>query len=80
MKIDQNVVEIINNIIVKVLCCDNEIVTKDKNMYYDLLADSLAIIDIFISLEETYSIPYTEDDLVRIERVEDIYTFVSENI
>ncbi|QIR27168.1 acyl carrier protein [Kluyvera genomosp. 3] len=79
-KIEQNVVGTVNNIIAQALCCDIEQVTKDKDMYYDLLADSLAMIDIFVALEQTYSIAYTEEDITKIERVEDIYHFVNVHI
>lgn len=77
MKIEQDVVGTVNNIITQALCCDIEQVTKDKDMYYDLLADSLAMLDIFMALEQTYSIPYTEEDITKVERVEDIYHFVN---
>ncbi|MFP2236917.1 acyl carrier protein [Pseudescherichia vulneris] len=80
MKIEQDVVDTVNNIIAQALCCDIEQVTKDKNMYYDLLADSLAMLDIFIALEQTYSIAYTEDDITKVECVEDIYRFVNVHI
>ncbi|HGF0772295.1 TPA: acyl carrier protein [Kluyvera georgiana] len=79
-RIEQNVVGTVNNIIAQALCCDIELVTKDKDMYYDLLADSLAMIDIFVALEQTYSIAYTEEDITKIERVEDIYHFVNVHI
>ncbi|MDX6019548.1 phosphopantetheine-binding protein [Scandinavium sp. V105_16] len=80
MKIEQDVVGTVNNIIAQALCCDIEQVTKDKDMYYDLLADSLTMLDIFIALEQTYSIAYTEDDITKVERVEDLYRFVEVHI
>lgn len=80
MKIEQDVVGNVNNIIAQALCCDIDQVTKDKDMYYDLLADSLSMLDIFVAIERTYSISYTEEDISKVERVEDIYRFVSANV
>ncbi|MFJ2974097.1 acyl carrier protein [Kluyvera sp. NPDC087067] len=80
MKIEQDVVGTVNNIIAQALCCDIDQVTKDKDMYYDLLADSLSMLDIFVAIEQTYSIAYTEEDISKVERVEDIYRFVSANV
>lgn len=80
MKIEQDVVGTVNNIIAQALCCDIDQVTKDKDMYYDLLADSLSMLDIFVAIERTYSIAYTEEDISKVERVEDIYRFVSANV
>lgn len=80
MKIEQDVVDTVNSIIAQALCCDIEQVTKDKDMYYDLLADSLSMLDIFVAIEQTYSIAYTEEDISKVERVEDIHRFVSANV
>lgn len=80
MKIEQDVVGTVNNIIAQALCCDVDQVTKDKDMYYDLLADSLSMLDIFVVIEQTYSIAYTEEDISKVERVEDIYRFVSVDV
>lgn len=80
MKLQQDIVNTVNNIVAQVLCCNIELITEDKNMYYDLLADSLSMLDIFISLEQTYSINYSEDDMVKVEYVKDIYTFVNDKL
>ncbi len=80
MKIEQDVADTVNSIIAQALCCDIEQVTKDKDMYYDLLADSLSMLDIFVAIEQTYSIAYTEEDISKVERVGDIHRFVSANV
>lgn len=80
MRIKQDVVSTVNSIIAQALCCDDELVTKDKDIYYDLLADSLAMLDIFIALEQKYAISFTEKDITKVERVEDIYCYVHDNL
>lgn len=80
MRIQQDIVSAVNSIIAQALCSDDELVTKDQNIYYDLLADSLAMLDIFIALEQKYSISFTEEDITKVERVEDIYCYVHDNL
>lgn len=75
-----DVVATVNSILAEVLSCDEKLISKDENVYYDLLADSLSMLDIFIALEHTYSIAYTEDNITQIERVEDLYKFVHDNL
>jgi len=55
------------------LLCDVETISPDKYLVKDLLADSVAFIDLITNLCDYFSINISEKDLSTINRVDDLY-------
>lgn len=66
----------IRDIIVEHLNCDENDVIMDADLYWDLGADSLHILDICDECEDTFDILFEDSDIEKIETVADLYNLV----
>lgn len=71
-----DIIPAVNMIVADVLSCPIKTVHPDKHLCYDLLADSLALLDISLALEDKFKIEYKEEYLVDTECVKDLYFIV----
>lgn len=67
----------VNIIVAETLSCPITSVLPEKHLCYDLLADSLALLDISLALEDEFKIEYKEEYLVDTEYVKDLYCIVN---
>ena len=70
----------IKEILVDLLDIKEEDIKIDSNLIDDLGADSLDAIDIVMSVEDQYSIEVPDEVIKSIKTVEDIVSFVENNI
>ncbi|WP_227318232.1 phosphopantetheine-binding protein [Cedecea davisae] len=70
------IIPAVNIIVAQVLSCPIKSVQPGKHLCYDLLADSLALLDISLALEDRFKIEYKEEYLVNTECVKDLYLIV----
>ncbi|CAM3854147.1 phosphopantetheine-binding protein [Serratia silvae] len=52
-------------------------ITPEKHLVIDLMADSIALIDIAIELESAFGFVFTEHDMQSVNTVADIYDLVT---
>lgn len=74
------VFEKIKTILAEQLDIDENIITADSLIVEDLGADSLDAIDIVMSVEDEFGIEVPDEIVEKIESVNDIITFVENNI
>lgn len=74
------VFEKIKAILAEQLDVDEDIITKESLIVEDLGADSLDAIDIVMSVEDEFSIEVPDEIVEKMETVNDIVTFVENNI
>lgn len=53
-------------------------ITPDKHLVFDLMADSMMLIDISIELEQKFGFHFTEQHMQSVETVGDLYRIVNE--
>ncbi|EPF14987.1 MULTISPECIES: phosphopantetheine-binding protein [Cedecea] len=76
MMTQYNIVSAVNEIVASTLNCSIHGVQPEKHLCYDLLADSLALLDISLALEDKFKIEYKEEFLAETEYVKDLYSIV----
>ncbi len=74
------VFEKIKAILAEQLDVDEDIITKESLIVEDLGADSLDAIDIVMSVEDEFSIEVPDEIVEKMETVNDIVSFVENNI
>lgn len=52
-------------------------VTVDKKLKEDLNADSLDLVELMMNLEEQYHITIADDDLVKMQTIGDVVTYIT---
>lgn len=72
-KTRQNVV---NEIVASILNCPITEILPEKRLCYDLLADSLALMDIVHAIEEQFDFEFKNDYLAKVSEVKDLYQVV----
>ena len=70
----------IKEMIVKLLAIDDEEVTQDAHLQFDLGADSLALMNLAMSINKTYSLELLIDDMVELENVGELIALVESKI
>lgn len=70
----------INEIIASTLGCGLENVQPEKHLCYDLLADSMDLIDIMINVEMKFGFNIDEEVLSRIEYVNELHRLVASRV
>ena len=65
--------------IVEVLEVEPSRVTPDARFAEDLEADSLALVELVMALEEEYDIEISDEDAEKIQTVGDAITYISEH-
>ncbi|MDR3149062.1 MAG: acyl carrier protein [Oscillospiraceae bacterium] len=66
----------VKDIIVSTLGCDEALITETANIKDDLGADSLAVVELVMALEDAFSISISEEKLKEINTVGDIVELV----
>lgn len=59
---------------------DTETIDNESDIYADLGADKLDMIDIVMTIEDEYSIEITDEDLEEIKKVEDLILFIQSKL
>jgi acyl carrier protein len=70
----------IKEMIVKLLAIDDEEVTEDAHLQFDLGADSLALMNLAMSINQKYSLELLIDDMVELENVGELISLVESKI
>jgi len=52
-------------------------VTADKKLKEDLNADSLDLVELMMNLEEKYNITIADEDLVKMQTIQDVATYIA---
>ena len=74
------VLDKMKDILVEQLECDPEDITMESLLVDDLGADSLAAIDIVMSVEDTFKIEVPDEIIEKIETVGDIVNYIEDHI
>ncbi len=69
--------EEVRDIIVDTLACEPEEVKPETNLAEDLAADSLAIVELTMALEEKTGTSIAEEDAAKLKTVNDILNYLS---
>ena len=67
-------------ILVDQLDVEEEKITPEASITEDLGADSLDVVDLIMSLEESFSIEIPDEDIENIKTVGDIVKYIEERI
>ena len=51
-------------------------ITPEKNLFNDLGADSLDVVELLVILEREFNVKFSEDDTSKIKTVGDIYAMI----
>jgi acyl carrier protein len=70
----------IKEMIVKLLAIEEEEVTEDAHLQFDLGADSLALMNLAMSINKKYSLELLIDDMVELENVGELISLVESKI
>jgi acyl carrier protein len=70
----------IRDIIMEEFGLDEDEVTAEANLEYDLGADSLDALELGMALEEEFEIEVTDDDLTEMKTVSDVVKFVNRRL
>lgn len=80
MSTDKTIQNAVNGIVAFTLNCPEADVSPDKHLCYDLLADSLALLDIIIAIEGRFRFDFKSSYLNNISYVKDLYQVVDEHL
>ncbi|WP_409968784.1 acyl carrier protein [Bengtsoniella intestinalis] len=69
--------EQIRDILVDTLACEAEQVTMEATLADDLGADSLAVVELTMALEEATGTTIADEDAVKLKTVADVLAFVN---
>ena len=70
----------IKGIIVKLLAIDDEDVTEDAHLQFDLGADSIALMNLAMAINKKYSLELVIDEIVELENVGELFSLVESKI
>lgn len=70
----------IRAIIVKLLALDDEEVTEDAHLQFDLGADSIALMNLAMAINKKYSLELVIDEIVELENVGELISLVESQI
>lgn len=71
--------EEVRDIIVETLACEPEQVKPETSLTEDLAADSLAIVELTMALEEATGISIADEDAAKLKTVNDIIVYLNEH-
>ena len=69
--------EDLKNLLTEQLCCEAEKVTMDARMVEDLGADSLAMVELVMAVEEASGIKVPDEDAASLKTVRDVLEYVN---
>ncbi|MBW2217657.1 MAG: acyl carrier protein [Deltaproteobacteria bacterium] len=70
----------IKGMIVKLLAIDDEDVTEDAHLQFDLGADSIALMNLAMAINKKYSLELVIDEIVELENVGELFSLVESKI
>ena len=70
----------IKAIIVKLLALDDEDVTEDAHLQFDLGADSIALMNLSMAINKKYGLVLVIDEIVELENVGELFSLVESKI
>ena len=70
----------IRGMIVKLLAIDDEDVTEDAHLQFDLGADSIALMNLAMAINKKYSLELVIDEIVELENVGELFSLVESKI
>ena len=68
--------EEVRDLIVETLGCDAEQVTPESNLTEDLKADSLALVELVMALEDASGISIDDSDMATLKTVQDVVAYL----
>ena len=69
--------EQVRDIIVETLACNADQVTLEATLAEDLAADSLAIVELTMALEEATGVAIADEDAMQLKTVGDVVNYVN---
>jgi len=74
------VFEKIRKILSDQLEIDEESITMESDLVEDLKADSLAIVELIIDLEQEFDMDIPDEELPKVTTVKDVVTYIEKNV
>lgn len=71
--------ELVKKVIIDTLGCESDDVTPEANLVDDLEADSLAMVELVMALEEATGLAINDEVSAQIKTVADIVKYLEEN-
>lgn len=59
---------------------DEDIITMDSDLVEDLKADSLAIVELIMDLEQEFDLDIPDEELPKVATVKDIVNYLEKNL
>ena len=75
---DEEILEKLKGIITEHLGVERDIINKDSTFVDDLSADSLDIVELVMSIEESFDMEIPDDDAAKIVTVGDVVNYIKE--
>lgn len=69
----------VNNILIECIDCSPDDIAPEKHIVYDLLADSLALMDIVLRVEQRFGFTFDQKMIGEINSVASLYGIVKDN-
>jgi acyl carrier protein len=70
----------VQRVVAKTLKIDMEKVTEESHIYHDLDADSLAVVELTIDLEDEFGIKIPDDDVENLYTVRQIANYIEQEL
>lgn len=77
---NNDIFEKLKAIAVNQIGIDEEKVTPDSDIIKDLGLDSLDIVDMLMSVEETFGVTIDDSDVAEMKTVADVVKFIEDNV
>lgn len=71
--------EELRTLIVDTLGCDEALVTQTASLTEDLKADSLSLVELVMSLEESTGLSIADEEMAKLKTVGDVLAYVQAN-
>ena len=59
---------------------DEESITMESDLVEDLKADSLAIVELIMDLEQEFDLDIPDEELPKVATVKDVVTYIEQNV
>ena len=59
---------------------DEETITMESDLVEDLKADSLAIVELIMDLEQEFDLDIPDEELPKVATVKDVVTYIEKNV
>ena len=59
---------------------DEDIITMDSDLVEDLKADSLAIVELIMDLEQEFDLDIPDEELPKVVTVKDVVVYIEKNV